>query len=133
MLGEKIGAESGEVTTRRVLSVDGAPAVEISFAAEGSILGVKHRTIGTYQSQLRPDGTVQGQGQGVVMGAGGEMATWKGSGVGVFDGKGGTDFRGAIYYYSASPAWVRLNKVAAVFEYRENPDGSTQSEISEWK
>jgi hypothetical protein len=83
MLGEKIGDETGTVTTRRVLSVDGPPAVEISFAAEGAILGVKHRTLGTYNSQMRPDGTVFGQGQGIVMGAGGEMATWKGHGVGV--------------------------------------------------
>ena len=133
MLGENIGHESGQVTSRRVLSVDGAPSVEISFAAEGSILGVKHRTLGTYASTLRPDGTVLGQGQGIVMGAGGEMATWKGSGVGVFDGSGGADFRGAIYYHSSSPAWARLNKVAAVFEYRENADASTQTQLWEWK
>ena len=133
MLGEKIGHESGTVTSRRVLSVDGAPAIEISFAAEGTIRGVKHRTLGTYSSSMRPDGTVFGTGQGVLMGAGGEMATWKGSGVGVFDGKGGTDFRGAIFYHSASPAWAPLNKVGAVFEYRENPDGSTHSEVWEWR
>jgi hypothetical protein len=133
MLGENLGQESGKVTSRRVLSVDGAPAVEISFEAEGSILGVKHRTLGTYASSLRPDGTVLGHGQGVVMGAGGEMASWKGSGVGVFDGKGGIDFRGAIFYQSSASAWTRLNKVAAVFEYRENPDGSTQAQLFEWK
>lgn len=133
MLGEKIGHESGKVTSRRVLNVDGAPAVEISFAAEGAILGVGHRTLGTYSSSVRPDGTVFGQGQGVVMGAGGEMATWKGSGVGIFDGKGGTDFRGAIFYHSASPAWAPLNRVAGVFEYRENADGSTQAQIWEWR
>jgi hypothetical protein len=133
MLGEKIGQESGKITSRRVLSVEGAPSVEISFAAEGSILGVAHRTLGTYVSTLRPDGTVLGHGQGVVMSAGGEMASWKGSGVGVFDGKGGADFRGAIYYHSSASAWTRLNKIAAVFEYRENPDGSTQAQIWEWK
>ena len=67
------------------------------------------------------------------MGAGGEMATWKGSGVGVLDGKGGADFRGTLYYYSASAAWAPLNKVAAVFEYKESADGSTQAQVWEWR
>ena len=73
MLGEKLGQESGNITSRRVLESDGPPAVEISFESAGSILGVNHRTIGTYKSVLRPDGTVFGEGQGVVMGAGGGM------------------------------------------------------------
>ena len=107
--------------------------MEISFAAEGAILGVKHRTIGTYAAQMRPDGTLLGTGQGVVMGAGGEMATWKGSGVGLIDSAGGAKFRGAIYYFSPSPAWARLNKVASVYEYNESPDGSTHADIWEWK
>jgi hypothetical protein len=133
MLGEKIGQESGKVTSRRVLGVDGAPTIEISFAAEGTMLGVKHRSLGTYSSTIRPDGTVFGTGQGVSMGAGGEMASWKGSGVGILNAKGGADFRGALFYQSASPAWASLNKVVAVFEYKENADGSTQSETWEWK
>ena len=133
MLGEKIGHESGTITSRRVLSVDGPPTVEISFAAEGEILGVTHRTLGTYSSQVRSDGTIFGQGQGLLMGAGGEMATWKGSGVGTFNDQGGTDFRGAIYYHSASTAWAQLDKVAGVFEYSEKADGSTRAEVWEWR
>jgi len=133
MLGEKIGEESGAVTSRRVLKIDGAPAVEMSFAAEGTSRGVKHRTLGTYTSSIRPDGTVFGNGHGVVMGANGEMASWSGSGVGVFDGKGGIDFKGALFSHSAAPAWAPSNKLATVFEYRENADGSTHTQFWEWK
>jgi len=96
-------------------------------------LGVNQQTIGTCKSVLRPDGTVFGDGQGVVMGAGGEMATWKGQGVGTFTKDGGTEFRGAIYHSTAAPAWAQLNKVAAVFEYSEKADGTTRAEIWEWR
>lgn len=133
MLGDKLGHESGNITSRRVLAVDAQPAVEISFTAAGSILGVNHRTIATYKSVVRPDGTIFGDGQGAVMGAGGEMATWKGQGVGTFTKDGGTEFRGAIYYSTASPSWEKLNKVAAVFEFSEKADGTTKAEFWEWR
>ena len=133
MLGEKLGQESGNITSRRVLESDGPPAVEISFASAGSILGVNHRTIGTYKSVLRQDGTAFGEGQGVVMGAGGEMASWKGQGVGTFTEDGGTEFRGAIYYSTTAPAWLELNKVAGVFEFSENADGTTKGDFWEWR
>lgn len=133
MLGEKIGHEKGQITSRRVLSSDTGPRVEISFAAEGTLLGVADRTLGTYESVVRPDGSIFGEGQGVVMGAGGEMASWKGGGVGTFTEDGGATFRGAIYYSTASSAWARLNKVAGVFEYRENADGTTEANLWEWK
>jgi hypothetical protein len=133
MLGEKIGQETGKITSRRVLSVDGSPKVEISFEAAGTVLGVKHQTIATYQSELRADGTIYGEANGLVMGAGGEMATFKGGGVGAFDGKGGVTFRGAIYYSTSAPAWVKLNKVGIVFEYSEDPTGATKADLWEWR
>jgi hypothetical protein len=85
MLGEKIGEHSGAITGQRVLqSENGAPKVETSFRANERILGVNAVTIATYWGVLRPDGYIQGEGQGVIMGSGGEMATWTGNGVGRF-------------------------------------------------
>src|SRR5262245_57698061 len=133
MLGQKLVQESGRVTSRRVLRSDGPPAVEISFAAEGTMLGVKYRNIGTYESAMRADGTIFGSGQGVAMGSGGEMATWKGQGVGTFTKDGGGEFRGSVYFSTASPAWQQLNKVAGVFEYSEKADDTTKLEIWEWR
>jgi hypothetical protein len=37
------------------------------------------------------------------------------------------------YYQSASPEWLRLNGVAAVFEYEVDENGSTTAKIWEWK
>jgi len=49
MLGDKIGEEVGKVTVQRALaSAGGGPRMEITFQAGGSILGVNHRTTGTY-------------------------------------------------------------------------------------
>jgi len=134
MLGDKIGEEMGKVTVRRVLPCQGAgPTVETSFQAEGSILGLAHRTIGTYTSTIRPDGYLIGSGQGVVMNAEGGAASWVGQGVGTLGKDGSVRYRGAIFYQTASPKWARLNGVAAVFEYDVDPQGNTKAGIWEWK
>jgi hypothetical protein len=54
---------------------------------------VNATTIATYRGVLRPDGYIQGEGQGVVMGSGGEMATWTGNGVGRFAEGGSISWR----------------------------------------
>jgi hypothetical protein len=134
MLGDKLGEEIGKVTVRRVLPSEGAgPMMETSFQAEGSILGVAHRTTGTYSSVMRPDGTLFGSGQGILMNAQGGGATWVGQGVGTIRKDGSVSYRGAIFYQTASPQWARLNGVAAVFEYEVDPQGNTKAGIWEWK
>ena len=134
MLGEKIGEESGKVTMRRtVANPGGAPKVETTFEASGSILGVNHMTIGTYVSVTRPDGSLFGEGQGVVRGKDGAMASWVGHGVGSFKPDGGVSYRGAIFYQSPSPQWARLNSVAAIFEYEVDSQGNAKAQIWEWR
>jgi hypothetical protein len=44
--------------------------------------GITPVVLATYLSRMRPDGTVLGEGQGVVRGAEGHMASWVGHGVG---------------------------------------------------
>ncbi len=134
MLGDKLGEEFGQVTARRVLPASGAgPMVETSFQAEGSILGVAHRTLGTYSSVMRPDGSLFGSGQGIVTSAQGGGASWVGQGVGTLRKDGSVSYRGAIFYQTPSPQWARLNNVAAVFEYEVDPQGNTKAGIWEWK
>jgi hypothetical protein len=134
MLGEQIGTEHGNVTGYRILPSEMGPKVEVSFQAAGTILGVEHSTLATYVSRMRPDGTVLGEGQGVVRGAKGQMASWVGTGVGKLGPRGqAISYRGAIYYQSASPEWSRLNGVAAVFEYEVDENGKSTSKIWEWK
>jgi hypothetical protein len=134
MLGQKIGEYTGKVTGQRVRPSDGgAPRVETSMQLNGPILGVETNTMVTYLSVIRPDGLLYGQGQGVVMGRGGEMATYVGSGVGRFTEDGGISIRGAIYYQTSSPAWERLNGIAAVFEHEIDQEGNAKGGYWEWK
>jgi len=134
MLGEKLGGESGKVTSQRVLpNPGGGPKMETSFQATGTILGVNETDTGTYSAVVRPDGTVYGEGQGVLMGKGGEVATWVGQGVGTIKKDGAVSYRGAVYYQTAAPAWSRLNSVAAIFEFEVDGQGNSKSEIWEWK
>ena len=89
--------------------------------------------MGTYSSVVRPDGSLHGVGQGVVMTSDGEMATWRGEGVGRFTGRGtAVSSRGAVYYQTASPELVRLNRVATLFEYEVDENGKTQAKLWEW-
>ena len=106
MPGEKTGNEAGKVTSPRVLpNPGGGPKMETSFQATGTLWGVSHTTTtGTYGAGMRGDGTLYGEGQAVVMGKGGEMATWVGQGVGTFKQDGSVSYRGALYDQSASPA-----------------------------
>ncbi len=134
MLGEKIGEESGKVTSRRVLpNPGGGPKMETSFEGGGTLLGVPETGTGTYWSVLRPDGILYGEGQGVVMGKKGELATWVGQGVGTIGKDGAVSYRGALYYQSSSARWKRLNGVAGVFEYEVDGQGNTRSQLWEWK
>jgi hypothetical protein len=134
MQGEKISETQGNVTCRRVVAnPGGGPKMETSFDASGRLLGVEETETGTYWSVVRADGSVYGEGQGIVVGKGGELATWTGQGVGAMRKDGGVSYRGAIYYQTSSPAWSRLNSVAAIFEYEVDAQGSTSAQLWEWK
>lgn len=134
MLGEKIGENTGKVTAQRVIpNPGGGPKIETSFQASGRLLGVEETEMGTYWSVLRPDGTLYGEGQGVLMGKDGETATWVGQGVGTFGKAGAVSYRGAIYFQSAHPKWSRLNSIAALFEYEVDGQGNNRSQLYEWK
>ena len=134
MLGEQIGEAHGKRTGRRVIqSRGGGVRVEVSFEDSGKLVGVEVSGIATYWSEVRPDGTIHGEGQGVSIGKDGEMATWKGMGVGKFTGGGAVSYRGMLSYYSASPKLSRLNSVAAIFEFSVDASGNTHSKTWEWK
>ena len=134
MLGEKVSESTGKVTSRRVLPNSGSgPKVETSFEASGTLLGVAHQEWGTYWSELRADGTLYGEGQGVIMSKEGDIGAWKGSGVGTHTSDGGVRYRGAIYMQTTSPKWARLNSVAIIFEHDIDAQGNSRSNLSEWK
>lgn len=134
MLGEKLGEERGKITSQRVLpSEGGAPKVETSFQDNGKLLGVDIVARVTYHAVMRPDGTLYGEGQGVVMSTEGDSATYTGQGIGKFGPGGSVSFRGAIYYQSATGKLARLNSTVGVFEYEDEGNGNTHSQVWEWK
>ena len=134
MLGDKLGQVTGKVVLRRVLAAGpSGTKTESTQQGNGNLLGVDFREMSTYTSELRPDGTVFGSGQGIYMGTGGERATWNGSGVGTFTPNGGVSFRGAIYLYSTTPKWTRLNSVGSLFEYEVDAEGNYKGTLTEWK
>ena len=135
MLGEKLGEETGRITVQRVLPSEGpGPKVEVSFEGRGTLLGVEMTDMGTYVSSARPDGTLFGSGQGIIMTKEGDMVSWTGQGVGRFTGRGSAvSWRGAIYYQTASQKLARLNSVAVVFEYEVDEEGKVHATIWEWK
>jgi hypothetical protein len=132
MLGELISESTGRRLLRRTLSVD-PPTVEVSFEESGKMIGVNINGFGTYSSVVRGDGSIYGEGQGVIMTQDGEMISWKGSGLGRFKEKGAVSYRGIIYYQTASPKLARLNSAPGVFEYEVDPEGKTQTKVWEWK
>ncbi|HEY9367056.1 hypothetical protein [Streptomyces sp.] len=134
MLGDLIGEEQGETTGIRVLSTDGGhPVMEASFRATGTLLGAQVKDMGTYESVLRADGTLWGEGQGVTMTQDGETVTWHGSGVGRFDEKGAIDWRGALFFETAADRFAALPGIAAVFEFHVEDDGTSTAKLYEWK
>jgi hypothetical protein len=132
MLGELIYQGSGKRNVRRILSTEPLK-VEVTFEAGGKVLGVEAMEIGTYTSVIRSDGTIYGEGAGVLMTTAGDSITWKGAGVGTFKERGAVSYRGAVYYYTASPKLSRLNAVAGVFEFESDESGNIQTKVWEWK
>ena len=134
MQGEKIAEESGKVTSQRVLpNPNGGPKMETSFQASLTLLGAKATNRGTYCSVVRPGETLYGEGQGIVIGEEGDMATWIGQGVGTMKKDGSVSYRGAVYYQTSSAKWSPLNSVAAIFEYEVDAQGNSRSQFWEWK
>jgi len=134
MLGDKLGNATGKVVLRRALpSTPGGARTESTQRGTGLLLGIEYQEMSTYESELRPDGTVFGHGQGVYTGKGGEIASWVGQGVGTMSKTGSVSFRGALYLYSTSPKWQRLNAVASVFEYELDANDNYKAELTERK
>ncbi len=91
--------------------------MEITFHEAGKLLGVDVDNTGTYVNVMRPDGSLFGEGQGIVMSKDGDGITWVGQGVGRIGQDGAVSFRGAIYFQTASSKFARLNSVATVYEH----------------
>jgi len=132
MLGNQIGEMKGKRSARRVLSTN-PPRVEVSFEDAGTLLGIAATGMGTYESEMQPDGTLFGQGQGITFSAEGDAVTWKGSAVGKLGAGGTVSYRGMLFFRSASAKFAALNSVGGAFEYEVDAEGNGLAKMWEWK
>jgi len=132
MLGDLIGESKGKRIVRRILSVDPATA-EVSFEDSGTMLGVSTTGNGTYTSTVRPDGSIFGSGQGLMLTADGDAITWTGTGLGKFGPGGSVSYRGMLFYRTTSQKLGRLNNMCGAFEYETDVSGNTSAKVWEWK
>src|SRR3990172_10929538 len=130
MLGDLIGEMKGKVTGIRVL----ADRLESTVQGSGKVWGTDENEVETFTSTPRPDGSVLGEGQGLITTKDGDMIMFKGQGIGIPTGKGqAASFRGAIHYQTASQKFVKANRTVGVFEYDIDQEGNVHGKIWEWK
>ena len=77
-------------------------------------------------------GPAAGNGNGFVVTASGQTATFTGHGVASFTGPGELTWRGALFYETTSDELSRLNGIAVLFEYQV-ADGKSEGRLFEWK
>jgi len=135
MLGEVLFEEKGRTTGIRVLSSEGGEAtLEISLQTEGRILGVEQRSMWTYFSKTRSDGSIYGEGKGLMTTKEGDVINLTGVGAAKGAGPDGSiKYRGALHFESKSAKFSKLNGVVGVFEYNVGGDGNTVATVWEWK
>jgi hypothetical protein len=135
VLAGLLGEEAGQITLRRVLPGSGlGPEVEISFQANGVLLGVQTDGVGTYLASPRPDGSLFGSGQGMLTTPDGEVATWTGQGIVRRTGDGtATAWRGTLFYQTRCERLRALNGMAVVFEFDVDEQGKTVAKVWEWR
>src|SRR5690242_11306414 len=133
MLGNVISEGQGKRTGRRVVAVSPTFKVEVSFEEATKVLGTDGMNIGTYDSSPKPDGSLEGIGQGVWASLEGDMVTWNGIGIGRLGAGGTITYRGCLSFSTSSPKFTSLNGVAGVFEFDVDAQGNTKSKIWEWK
>ena len=133
MLGDKIGEVKGRRLLRRVISVEPLTA-EVTFEDSGELFGVGTAGIGSYISDVRADGSLFGNGQGMITSADGEAVTWTGTGLGHIGPGGAVSYRGMLFFRTTlTKKLARLNNACGAFEYEVDAKGETVSKIWEWK
>jgi hypothetical protein len=129
MSGEKIGEGNGQRGMRKVLSTQPTFRVEVSFEEHGKLLGVEGMNMGTYTAITKPDGSLEGVGEGVFASLDGEFVTWRGMGVGHFVEAGAVHYSGVLSYSTTSTKLAKLNSIAAMFEFDVDATGKTRSTV----
>lgn len=130
MLGAQISEGRGKRTGRRVLATNPV-TVEASVEEMTTVRGISGLAIITYTSSIKPDGSLDGEGDGVFASLEGDIVTFKGIGVGRFGEGGSVHYTGSLSYTTSSPKLAALNGVSGAFEWDIDADGNTHSKVWE--
>ena len=152
MLGDLIYQHIGKITSIRVLDI-GKSKMEVTVIASGKLKNVGNvNTTITYWNIQSPDGTLYGEGQGVITAkdSGNEMASAiyakvKEYGVGKYSSgqqhhqQQQTIWRGSAFYQSSSSSYTDskisyLNNIVGVFETEvDDNSGNVIQKVWQWK
>ena len=134
-LGDLVLEETGSVTGIRILSADASGTkAEICLQTTGTIRGVAETTLWTYTQLTRPDGSILGQGHGLLTTQDGDVVQLIGHGSGQTPAPGGTtNFRIMLHAHSTSAKYSDLNSIGLVGNYDVGADGNTVDKCWEWK
>ena len=133
MLGEQVSEFNGKITGQRVLDVEG-PTMETSVAASGNLKGIQASETITFMAKVTSNGILHGVGNGIVMTADGEMATYTGEGIGRIDSTGSINWRGSIFCKTSSSGKLAFfNNLVGVFEAQSDANGNFSDKTWEWK
>ncbi|MGE5633838.1 MAG: hypothetical protein ACM3VV_01270 [Deltaproteobacteria bacterium] len=138
MLGDIIYEQKGKISGYRVLDTEG-PTIETTITGTGIIKGIEVTDIVTYWSKPLPtsqnsETAFYAEGQGIILTKEGrEIATWKGYGIGRYNGRNRTD-KGSVFFKAFEDGKLAfLNNKIGVFEYEADENGNTNGKIWEWK
>ena len=133
-LGELVLEDSGQITGIRVLSTDASgTTLELNLQLNGTIRGVGENTLWTYTMLQRPDGSLYGQGNGVLTTVNGDVIHLIGSGSGKANPGGTVRFCTMLHPHGATGQNADLNAIGLAGEYEVAADGTATNKCWEWK
>ena len=133
-LGELVLDDTGQITGTRVLSTDTTgTTLELNLQLTGTIRGVAHTTMWTYTTVTRPDGSIYGQGTGVLTTVNGDVVHLIGHGSGKANPGSSVRFLTMLHAHGATGQNTDLNNIGLVGEYEVTVDGTATNKCWEWK
>ena len=135
-LGEQLGELSGKIPGTRVLTPVGGepPRIEVTFQGTGTMLGAEVSEVCTYWQSARAGGVLYGEGDILWITNEGEIAYWRGFGVGRPTGSfPAGHFAACGSAQTDSEKLGHLNSVSTVGEYDVDQDGNYRWKVWEWQ
>jgi hypothetical protein len=134
MLGDLFYEAKGNITSKRVLDLDG-PKIESSYFLEGKMRGIEVIEIGTFTSIPTSNGVffVEGKDIVTVKGKDDEMATVKAQSISKLKGSSKIVSGSNFYHSSTTGKLSFLNNLVGVHEASIDNDGNIIYKVWEWK